>query len=296
MRTKCILVFAIGLLVNAVSNPLYAGVITFGFDRDSADGTLVDASSNSFIDSAGTRVLLGGSNSEAAQISFIAAISGFSYGTEDFEGPYGTPLPSGPLGLEFGSTGVTATLTGLGSVNEVTSVISTTPSDFVHRSGRYPVSGTHYWDTNLVPLEISVTSFSSPIRAFGFFMTDAGDFNGQVQLNISYVSGAVENVTINHPFDTDPLFDFDPPPSYNASLLYFGFEADTADRITGFAFTNTRPELGDQFGLDDITIAVDATNITTLPEPSSFMLVISAALTCTLGWRRRFRRIANSDK
>ncbi len=253
---------------------LDAGIVYFGFDEAANNGGYLDAA-YPLVAGTGpaTIVTLAGSNAETASLSFFSAISGLTYGTEDFESF--TTGQKADLPLSFDGTGITATLDGMGAIDA-------TGSDPLplHRAGRYAISGVNAWDTNKNELGFGINSFSSGvISAFGFFMTDAGDFNGQVQVIVSHESGAETLLTINHPFAPNNTFPGDPlAPKYNASLLFFGYLEESTDLITGFQFSNTNPsgDQGDRFGLDDITIAVGSREI--VPEPATATMFLLGLL------------------
>ena len=96
-------------------------------------------------------------NSDAAQASFLANLSGVQ--TETFEGF--APLSTSPLVVTFPDAGI-ATITGFGEV-------SSGNSGF----GQYPISGDQFW---LAPTGGDfVIEFSNPIAAFGFYGVDVGD-------------------------------------------------------------------------------------------------------------------------
>ncbi|RMH04982.1 MAG: hypothetical protein D6704_10215 [Nitrospirae bacterium] len=116
-------------------------------------------------------------NADAAQAAFLSNLVGV--GTEDFESfADGT---SAPLTLTFPGVG-TATLMGSGNVNEV-------PTG-TNGVGRYPISGTKYWETG----SICNIEFSNPVAAFGFFGIDIRDFGGQVTLTLQ--NGSSTTLTI----------------------------------------------------------------------------------------------------
>ena len=189
-------------------------------------------------------ILVPGSNSEAAQNSFLAQLVGV--GTEDFESfSDGT---SAPLTLTFpGTSGsITATLMGDGHVDEV--ALGQTSG-----AGRFPTSGTKYWSTNSTLGDFDIT-FSESVSAFGFYGTDIGDFSGQITLQL--VNGITQDLivpsTINAP---------------NASMLYLGLISDTPFTMVRFGNTSSV----DRFGFDDMTIAGQAQVI---PAPAAAMLAM----------------------
>lgn len=162
-------------------------------------------------------------NSDAARAAFLAAL--INPGVETFESfSDGT---GAPLTVNFGTAG-SATLLGEGSVNSV-------PTG-TNGVGRYPISGTNYWETGSAPSIV----FSAPVAAFGFYGVDIGDFGGQITVTLAGISGTttltIDN-TVNGP---------------GGSVLYFGI-IDTANPFTSVTFGNTAPG-DDFFGFDDFTI------------------------------------------
>lgn len=273
----------LGCVVFQSAARLDAGIVFFGYDEATSNGGYLDAA-YPLVAGTGpaTVVALTGSNSETASLAFFSALSGLTYGTEDFESF--TTGQKADLPLSFDGTGITAILDGAGAVDD-------TGADPLplHRAGRYAISGVNAWDTNNNELDFGVNSFSSGvITAFGFFMTDAGDFSGQVQVIVSHESGAETLLTINHPFAPNNTYPGDPlAPKYNASLLFFGYLEESDDLITGFRFsnTNTSGDQGDRFGLDDITIAVGSREI--IPEPATATMFLLGLLGVPLLRRRK---------
>lgn len=200
-------------------------------------------------------ILVAGSNSEAAQNSFLAQLVGV--GTEDFESfSDGTPAP---LALTFpGASGsITATLLGDGNIDVV-------PAGQTSGAGRFPTSGTRYWTTNSTLGDFDIT-FSESISAFGFFATDIGDFSGQITLQL--INGTTQDLivpgTINAP---------------NASMLYLGLISDMPFTMVRFGNTSSV----DRFGFDDMTIADEAQVI---PAPAAAMLPMVGLP--MIGWVKR---------
>ncbi len=235
MRT--ILVLALALAVVPVSG---APLIFFGEDLGLGEGTRLPSFPNA----------------SAARTSFLSNLVGV--GTEDFEGfPDGT---GAPLALTFpGSSGsITATLSGSGSTNEVTSG--------TNGVGRYPTSGNMYWESG----SAFTINFSAPVAAFGFYGIDIGDFNGQ--LTVTRNSGAVTTFTVPNTVSGS-----------GGSVLFWGI-IDPADPFTQVIFGNTAAGT-DFFGFDDMTIG-DAKQVNIVPEPGTYAMLGAGLLAVGLLRRR----------
>lgn len=189
-------------------------------------------------------------NSAGAEALFLSNLLG-SVGTETFEG-FADQTPA-PLPVNFVGSGVVATLTGNGFVNQVLD-----PNTF---AGRYPVSGDQYWESS----DMFSIQFSEPVAAFGFYGIDIGDFSGQVILTLQN-GGTLDLVipnTVNGP---------------GGSVLYFGF-VDTEQSYTGVVLGNTAPGV-DFFGFDDLTVATGAEILTGACCLEGFECVILSAGEC----------------
>ncbi|MEM1412104.1 MAG: PEP-CTERM sorting domain-containing protein [Pseudomonadota bacterium] len=171
-------------------------------------------------------------NADQARANFLAALA-TSFGTEDFEGFDDADVA--PLVVDF--TVGTATLTGGGGFVEEIAM------GLTNNDGRYPTSGTKYWDTDR---NFTIT-FSEPIRAFGFSGIDMGDFNGR----LSFTYGS-EIIDIPHTVN-----------GVSGSVLFFGIIAD--DPFTTVSFANS--DAGDVFGFDDFTVARLRDDIPPPPPP-----------------------------
>lgn len=166
-------------------------------------------------------------NADMARAAFLAMLTG-GIGTETLEA-FATGT-SAPLPVVFPSvpTPITATLLGAGYVAEVL------PGQ-TNGVGRYPISGTKYWETNDV---FSIT-FDQPVAAFGFYGIDVGDFSGQLILTLT--DGSTLNLTIPHTVDGP-----------GGTIIFFGV-IDTENQYTAVSFGNTMPGW-DYFGFDDFTV------------------------------------------
>jgi len=190
-------------------------------------------------------------NSNAARAAFFSNLVGV--GTEDFEG-FAEGAGS-PLLVSFGAD--TATLTGGGAIDE--------QGAGTNGYGRYPTSGTKYWETN----QDFLLTFNNPQSAFGFYGIDIGDFLGQ--LSITYANGAAQLVNIPHTID-----------GLGGSVLYFGFY-DIASPFTSIAFSTTTGV--DWFGFDDFSIG-RREQVCPVPEPGTLSL-LGLGLFGLLGFKRK---------
>jgi hypothetical protein len=235
-------------------------VSTIFFGEDLSDGSGAAESTR----------LLSHPNSDDAEAAFRALLG--DPHTEDFEGL--SPFTSAPLTINFGT--VTATLSdpfGLGFVNDISS-----PDAF---AGRYPISGTNYFDTvsdSSTSIAFSM-EFSQPQVAFGFFGTDIGDpefgsgTGGEVILLLELWGGGTMTLNLGN-FIGDEA---------RGSVLYFGV-IDIDNPFTKITFLNSSGT--DFFGIDDFTIASQV-----IPEPNTLLLLGSGLVLGGLVIRRRRRQV-----
>lgn len=211
----------------------------------------------------------------AAYDAMVATLGpGADLGIEDFEhkgrtgfdgvSPTGKPASVISLDLGIGPLPITATLTGIGQVAEITTANG-------NSAGRYPVTvpvgGTQYFDTNFQQLAFNI-EFSSSISAFGFFATDVGDFNGQIELLVTDANDVQTTLVIPHskvPVSTIAN-------EVNASLFFFGFTSDVGTREIG---VNNTAGVLDRFGFDNLVVVTSPDETTELPEPASAMLLLT---------------------
>jgi hypothetical protein len=205
-------------------------------------------------------------NADAARAQFLSNLSGpVTANLENF-----SPGDSAPLVVDFGPSG-SATLLGNGSINEVVSG--------TNGFGRYPISGTKYWDTGSELISTFSITFSQPQVAFGFYGVDIGDFFRQV--TITYAGGSSHTLTIPHTVD-----------GLGGSVVYFAF-IDTANPFTSVSFGDTtdQGQVFDTFGFDDFTIAtapqVVVAGVPTLTEWGMVFMALLLAVTAVFYIRRQ---------
>lgn len=189
-------------------------------------------------------------DASSAESNFLSNLVGV--GTEDFEG-FATGT-SAPLNLTFpGSTGnITATLSdGGGSIKSV-------PFGRTDGGGRYPTSGTKFWQVEAGGANNFKVDFDKAVAAFGFFGIDIGDFEGQLFLELS--NGITESFTVPHKAGSDG--------STSGSVLFFGIVAeDPSETFTSIKFLTTTGD-EDIFAFDDFTIG-DIQQIKPIEPPNS---------------------------
>jgi hypothetical protein len=219
---KLFVVFVIGFFILGFVASVNAAPVTF-FGEDLGGGEY-------------TR-LTSWPNASTAQANFYSNLTGIS--TEDFESMSGNTA-------DFGG-GLTATLNGGSLENQGAGT---------NGFGRYPISGTHYWEAE----NAFTLSFSEAISAFGFYGVDIGDFNGQVVLTLE--NGGTTTINIGN--STNIM---------GGSVLYFGFY-DLNESYTSIKFGNTASGT-DVFAFDDFTIGTieNVTPNTAVPEPATMVLL-----------------------
>ncbi len=207
-------VLLLGLVGSLLTAPVLAQEVFFGEDLGTGDNNTPLANTP---------------NADAARADFFARLQTGGTGTEDFESF--SPGMTAPLVVDF--TVLTATLSGNG-------LIVNAPPPTTNGDGRFPTSGSQYWDTD----RDFTIDFDTPVQAIGFYGIDMGDFAGQLQ--ITYDDGSLNNVPINHTLNGP-----------TGSVIYFGLVSPTA--FSSVTFLNSDP--GDVFGFDDFTVQL------TVPPP-----------------------------
>jgi hypothetical protein len=196
-------------------------------------------------------------NASLASANFLASLIGV--GTETFESF--APGTNAPLNLSFPGAG-TATLSGGNGTIE--RVLGTGTNG----AGRYPISGTNFWEVNAGGGGNFSIAFSTPVAAFGFWGVDIGDFGGTVTLTLTGGGSTTLNVgnTQGSSGSTD------------GSVLFYGLIASGAGELFTSITFNTTIGQGDIFAFDDMTIG-SLQQVRPTPEPGSLALFgLAAAL------------------
>ena len=126
-----------------------------------------------------------------------------------------------------------------------------------------PVNASGWFETNKSSLEIT---FSTAVSAFGTFLTDVGDFDGALRVDIFSASGLL--------FGSDLI-----PAAARTSqggLAFFGYTNDTT-QFNRVLFTVVQPSVPvgqfDFVGFDDFITGTLRAPVGTVPEPTSLALV-----------------------
>jgi hypothetical protein len=212
-------------------------------------------------------------NSLAAHNSFVGALTGV--GVETFDSQ---PLNAFPSALTFGPTSITATATTNDAANNFVSdgtpngVFATSGAQFLYQNG-----------TNRAGNDNTVT-FSAAVAGVGMYVTDLNDGTtliDQLRLVVTLSDASTQTFTTNN-FLND----------MNANVYFFGVvSSDPALKIASVRITNTVPDQGDAFGIDDLTIGTAAA--TAVPEPASLALLGAGVLGLAASRVRR-RRMSSS--
>lgn len=170
---------------------------------------------------------------------FMSAITGAS--VVDFESlaVEGSPNTTPKVATFSGSLAYTATFTTTSLM-----LLTNINGDETSVTGRFDTTnGAGKW---LEFRDRLTVTFSSSIRAFGFYGTDWGDFNGRVKARIHYASGAEQIVDVPHTV-----------PAADGNLCFFGFIAPAPVQWVEFYCTYDVPPASgseDWFGFDDLII------------------------------------------
>ncbi|NCD35294.1 MAG: hypothetical protein EOL87_18035 [Spartobacteria bacterium] len=196
------------------------------------------------------------SNAEGSRTAFVTAIqTNFrSYGTEDLEDNlYSDDFYEDNSGLVFESSLLSAYIPEIGDTSSSVQFVTQHP---VGSTNRYPTSGYTYVDaTSSFSIE-----FDTPISAFGFFLTDLGDFSESLSLSLHRTTGELVTRPIHN------------TSTGNGGLLYYGFQ-DMSNLYTKIEFNKSGNLEWDDFGLDDMTVAA-----TPVPVPPTAWMLGSGLL------------------
>jgi hypothetical protein len=181
--------------------------------------------------------------SDATSTSFLSQLT--SPGVETFDS-----FANGATAVAPGfGNGITATLNG-GVIRNSASV------------GRFAISSPNFYEADTSSFSIN---FSAPIAAFGFYGTDIGDFGGVLSLTLTDAGGQTSSLTVPASQGSGGSA------PQNGSVLYFGFY-DLSDTYTSIAFNNSNTS--DVFGFDNFTVGLEAQVNPSVPEPSTWAMII----------------------
>lgn len=274
-------------VVLAGASAAHAAAITYFGNNPTANGGVVDAGPG--LDPVNQRNLFRNSLTSSR--------------VENFEGRTATTNPLGgdtTVNDVFGAaSGVTLTATNPNGTNQDRTAIqqntyggtpgapgagflgrfSTTgdPSSATTLNNGSNFTGGKWWETNFTTVTIQ---FTTAVDAFGTFMTDLGDFNGGLSVELFSGNTSVERIQLLSPSGG----------SVNGGLAFFGYTNDTSsfNRVVfSIAQGTTNPSNFDTVGFDDFITGTLRGPIGTISEPTSLALVgLSLALLGSVNRRR----------
>jgi hypothetical protein len=201
-------------------------------------------------------------NSLARRTQFLSSLIGA--GTETFEGKSG----SAPLVLTFPGAG-TATLSGTGQV--------VSQGAGTNGFGRYPISGSNFWEAVLTRSGTFTVAFNQKVAAFGFYAMDLGDFGSNLTLEFRNEGTLIDTWT---PYTTSATSCSNP---YCGSIKYVG----TINTATFDEVKFVGSDADDYFAFDDMTVG--SLEQVSVPEPASVSL-LAVGLAGLVAARRRRQR------
>ncbi|MCP1677189.1 hypothetical protein J2T57_004366 [Natronocella acetinitrilica] len=172
-----------------------------------------------------------------------------------------------PIDIDF--DGISATLDGTSDVGN-TGVTSN------NISGRFPVVGDKYLNVGTSDAAGFELEFSEPQVAFGFFATDVGDFDGNLELTLDGERNYVVDNTIG---------------SFMTGALLFWGIVDEENPFQTVSFENSDEDWRDAFGFDGFTIGSEAQLVDRDPQavPTPGTLTLLAAGLMGLAFTRLTR-------
>lgn len=177
------------------------------------------------------------SGPSAARSEFMARLSIVS-DSESFDGTFEFEGDTYPFEDAL-------TMTGIGVVvNGVTATFSDGVISSGTGSGRFNTTSGGAFYVQLGGEAMLSLTFDSPIAAFGAYLTDVGDFVGQVSATLHKTGGGTVDIDLTHTVNGP-----------NASLMFWGFvdDVDTYDSIDIVSSS-----AAEAIGLDDMVIATAA--------------------------------------
>jgi hypothetical protein len=207
-----------------------------------------------------------------ARNSFFSNLTA-SAATQNFESQ--TVGTGAPLNLNFGFAG-TATLTGNGSISNTATSIGV---------GRFATSGTNFWESSTSTTGTSFAiNFSQAVAGFGFYAVDLGEFGGGLTMRFLQGATVVSTQVVLAPTGNSNFV-----PGLEGSIRFFGalFGTNAFNRVE-FVLAGNATE--DFFGFDDMTVADVTQVMPSIPEPSTYVLMITG-LAGLAGIARRRRNV-----
>jgi hypothetical protein len=203
-------------------------------------------------------------NSNAAQASFLSALTPGTVGVETFEGHSAGAFPGGSISLTFLPTLVTGTMTDLPSAVSAAAEVRVSPAgpDYFATSGTKLAVVAADGNPPEATSGFVAVSFTTPQRAIGFYGSSFSDYSG-------IAGGPFARIQIS--LDGGPGIDTvlpDPSTIVPGSINFFGLITDTP--FSTARLFNPDHTVNDGIGIDDLTIGSPAA----IPEPSTWLLML----------------------